>query len=421
MMLLAKLPRAVSPLISAFAVVTLFSVPSVHAGSRNSIGNIIGVGAAGALLNDAAKALGQKPQRPSGSPGSGSGSGSEPVKRNEDPDAAARAARQLAAIEENAEIERVQKMELERNVDLAIKAFLDKLIEWHNAINTGDRVRSTRGELNQVTAGQVKASIEEAYEKANLREFEKYSGELWTRDRLLVRIMRYATKNLRPYYEGVGAKGPSMDDLKDLFHKSAREAFAKALETGEIIGVSKSFDRFIRTIYEYTDSGGEDLTTRGMDGQYERLTSMAIEAVWRGDFGDGSAASLADGEGLDRQFLFRFRARRALYDCLSLTYPELMRGGGGTTTAAFTTTSAPTTSATPAAARGRVNPPPRSLSQAEQEALAGRVRTHVANVCQGNVPTILAKAKSGNIGPVSSREVGLPTGSTGSVPASDRR
>jgi hypothetical protein len=62
------------------------------------------------------------------------------------------------------------------------------------------------------------------------------------------------------------------------------------------------------------------------------------------------------------------------------------------------------------------------LSQAEQEALAGRVRTHVANVCQGNVPTILAKAKSGNIGPVSSREVGLPTGSMqGSVPASDRR
>jgi hypothetical protein len=28
-------------------------------------------------------------------------------------------------------------MELERNVDLAIKAFIDKLIEWHNAINTG--------------------------------------------------------------------------------------------------------------------------------------------------------------------------------------------------------------------------------------------------------------------------------------------
>ena len=117
------------------------------------------------------------------------------------------------------------------------------------------RVRATRGELNQVTAGQVKVSIEDAYEKANLREFEKYTGELWTRDRLLVRTLRYATKNLGPYFEGVGAKGPSMDDLKDLFAKSAHEVFAKALETNEIIGVSKSFDRFIRTIYEYSDTG----------------------------------------------------------------------------------------------------------------------------------------------------------------------
>jgi hypothetical protein len=61
---------------------------------------------------------------------------------------------------------------------------------------------------------------------------------------------------------------------------------------------------------------------------------------------------------------------------------------------------------------------PRSLTLAEQEALASKVRTHVANVCQGNVPTILAKAKSGNIGPVSSRESGL---ATGAIPAAERR
>ena len=60
----------------------------------------------------------------------------------------------------------------------------------------------------------------------------------------------------------------------------------------------------------------------------------------------------------------------------------------------------------------------RALTQSEQEALAGKVRTHVANVCQASVPTILAKAKSGNIGPVSSREAGMPTGA---LPASDRR
>jgi hypothetical protein len=411
MMLPAK-PIAVFPLSFAFIAALVAHAPGLEAKTRNTIGTIIGVGAAGALLNEAAKAMGQKPTRPAPS-SPGGASAPETGKRNDDPDAAGLAARQLAAIEENAEIERAKKMELERNVDLAIKAFIDKLIEWHNAINTGDRVRSTRGELNQVTAGQVKASIEEAYDKANLREFEKYSGELWTRDRLLVRIVRYATKNLRPYYEGVGAKGPSMDDLKDLFHKSAREAFAKALETGEIIGVSKSFDRFIRTIYENTDNAGENLSTRGMDGQYERLTSMAIDVVWRGDFADGGAASVADSDSLDRQFLFRYRSRRALYDCLSLTYPELMRGGGGTTTAAFTSTSP-----LPAVQRGKLSPGPRALTQLEQEALAGKVRTHVANVCQASVPTILAKAKSGNIGPVSSREAGMPTGA---LPASDRR
>ncbi|HEU0160122.1 MAG TPA: hypothetical protein VFR00_12440 [Hyphomicrobiaceae bacterium] len=410
-MLPAK-PIAIFPLTVAVCALALAGTGPVAAKTRNTIGTIIGVGAAGALLNEAAKAMGQKPTRPGGPAAPGTSSSGETGKRNEDPDAAARAARQLAAIEENGEIERAKKMELERNVDLAIKAFIDKLIEWHNAINTGDRVRSTRGELNQVTAGQVKASIEEAYDKANLREFEKYSGELWTRDRLLVRIMRYATKNLRPYYEGVGAKGPSMDDLKDLFHRSAREAFAKALETGEIIGVSKSFDRFIRTIYENTDNGSENLTTRGMDGQYERLTSVAIDVVWRNDFAAGAASS-ADSESLDRQFLFRFRSRRALYDCLSLTYPELLHGSGGTTTAAFTSSSA-----APSTERSRQSAAPRSLTLAEQEALAGKVRTHVANVCQGNVPTILAKAKSGNIGPVSSRESGL---ATGTIPAAERR
>jgi hypothetical protein len=198
MMLPAKpIAIAILPLTIAFCAAALGAAAPAAAKSRNTIGTIIGVGAAGALLNEAAKAMGQKPTRP-GPSGPGTSSNSETGKRNEDPDAAARAARQLAAIEENGEIERAKKMELERNVDLAIKAFIDKLIEWHNAINTGDRVRSTRGELNQVTAGQVKASIEEAYDKANLREFEKYSGELWTRDRLLVRIMRYATINLRP-------------------------------------------------------------------------------------------------------------------------------------------------------------------------------------------------------------------------------
>jgi hypothetical protein len=49
------------------------------------------------------------------------------------------------------------------------------------------------------------------------------------------------------------------------------------------------------------------------------------------------------------------------------------------------------------------------VSPAEQEALWQRVRSHIAKSCQGVMPTILAKAKSGGIGPVSSRESGLST------------
>jgi hypothetical protein len=135
MMLPAK-PIAIFPLTIGVCALALAGPGPAAAKTRNTIGTIIGVGAAGALLNEAAKAMGQKPTRP-GPSAPGTSSSSETGKRNEDPDAAARAARQLAAIEENGEIERAKKMELERNVDLAIKAFIDKLIEWHNAINTG--------------------------------------------------------------------------------------------------------------------------------------------------------------------------------------------------------------------------------------------------------------------------------------------
>src|SRR5690348_5283550 len=141
MMLPAK-PSYVLPLSFALIAALVAHAPALDAKTRNTIGTIIGVGAAGALLNEAAKAMGQKPTRPAPS-SPGGASAPEAGKRTEDPDAAGLAARQLAAIEENAEIERAKKMELERNVDLAIKAFIDKLIEWHNAINTGDRVRST--------------------------------------------------------------------------------------------------------------------------------------------------------------------------------------------------------------------------------------------------------------------------------------
>ena len=407
------------------AVVTACAMSATPAqAQRKIINGIIGMGAAGAILNGTAKGMNQdKPRSNRRSGGSGEDDGGESdrsSKKNDKPDAEANAriAKTLAVITvELDDIRRAEDMERERNVDSAIKSFLGALASGHEALlKQPDRgVRATRGEINQVTHGQVKISIETAYERANLQEFEKFTGEVWTRDRLLVRILHYAKKRLRPYFEGVGAKGPSMDDLKDLFQASARDVFAKALETSEIIGVSKSFDRFIRTIYENSDNASDSLWTTGADGKYEGVTSGAIEAVWQRDFVEkGPGAIVADTQGLDRQFLYRFRARRALYECLSMSYPDLVRGGS-TMTTGLKTSSAVTPQ------RG-LRVPTATVSPAEQEALWQKVRTHIGKTCQGTMPTILANAKSGAIGPVSSRESGLSAASfMGTVPVKDQR
>ena len=410
------------------ALVAAWSMSATPAQAQRKIMNgIIGMGAAGAILNNAAKGMEQGKPRSGSQNRRSKDEDGEPdrssSKKNEktDHEANARMAKTLAAIEaELIDIRRAEEMERERNVEIAIKAFVTALAAGHETLlNQRDRnVRATRGEINQVTAGQVKISIEAAYDRANLQEFEKFTGEVWTRDRLLVRILHYANKRLKPYFDGVGAKGPSMDDLKELFEKSAREVFTKALETSEIIGVSKSFDRFIRTIYENSDSATDGFWTTGADGKYERVTSGAINAVWQRDFVEkGSGAIVADTQGLDRQFLYRFRARRALYECLAVTYPELARGGGATMTTGLTTTSTVTPQ------RGGLRVPVSTVSPAEQEALWQRVRTHIGKTCQGTMPTILAKAKSGSIGPVSSRESGLSGGTFGDrvVPVGERQ
>ena len=182
-----------------------------HAGKRG-IGGIIGIGAAAVILNEAAKAMNKELRHSRGhrSRDADDDDGDNASGRHggPDPETAARIARQLYVLQkELEEIERAKQMERDRNVDMAVKEFINILIQRHKEINTGDSVRATRGELNQVTAGQVKVSIEDAYEKANLREFEKYTGELWTRDRLLVRTLRYATKNRAPTSKASAPRG----------------------------------------------------------------------------------------------------------------------------------------------------------------------------------------------------------------------
>jgi hypothetical protein len=115
-----------------------------------------------------------------------------------------------------------------------------------------------------------------------------------------------------------------MEDLKKVFVRVAREVYSRALEVSEVAGVSQSFDRFIRTIYEKSGKSNLHLWTDGADGKYERFVTAALGAVPRQKFIKEGASQAVDPLGLERQFKFRFRARRVIFDCLSSNYATLV-------------------------------------------------------------------------------------------------
>ncbi|MEQ1578071.1 MAG: hypothetical protein ABL894_10495 [Hyphomicrobium sp.] len=249
---------------------------------------------------------------------------------------AARAAKNLYRYrKEIQEQDKARVLERGRDVDQAIKDFISKLADLHLSLRKkkGADARIAQGTtVNEVTEGSVRNAIEAAYDKAGLNAFARMAGEMWTKDRLLVRIVDHSQSQLGGYFNGVGAQGPSMNDLKaDVFPKSASNVYGTALELSELIGVSHSYDRFVRTVYENVDPGKSNPLTNGGDSRYERFVTAAINSVPLQKFVKKSGAVSADAAGLERNFQFRFRARRTLYDCLSANVPKLMRQLGGTT------------------------------------------------------------------------------------------
>ncbi|MGO9173654.1 MAG: hypothetical protein ACLP7P_17070 [Rhodomicrobium sp.] len=231
----------------------------------------------------------------------------------------------FARQQEDLEKQRADQLEKQRNVDKAIDKFITTLKNYHSWLKEHGVSGST--EINQVTAGELRTSLEEAYRQGRLFEFERYAGELWTRDRLMVLTLRYAEEGLLPYFHGVGAKGPSVEEIRSLLAKSAREVHATALEVGEMVGVSLSYDRFIRTIYESSDRASEGYWKEGADTQYERAGTQMIDIIPREKF-INKATLEADSLGLEKQFLYRYRARRTLYDCLNSKYPAAVSNKG---------------------------------------------------------------------------------------------
>ncbi len=181
--------------------------------------------------------------------------------------------------------------------------------------------------MNQVTAGEIRRAVEDAYAKKELSRFERLANEMWTRDRLMVGIIDHAARQLGPYFKGIGVKGASMDNLRDVFLDSAATVYTRAFEISEIVGVSYSFDRFIHAIYENADLAGENLATVGNDGVYERLVSETINTKRGALFITDDNAQIGNKDGITQQFHYRFRARRQVYDCLAASYPSLLKSG----------------------------------------------------------------------------------------------
>ena len=269
--------------------------------------------------------------------GGGGGSSDEQDQRSKDKgqDASDNA---VLAYEAIAQMALNQNTEKSRNVANAITSFIGVLEAEHKTLrnNSSANVRASSGSnINQITEGEIKASVDKAYQEAHLTDFDTLAGELWTHDRLQVQILSEAEKLILPYFRGVGAKGPDMNNLQEVFKDAAIKVYARALELSEIVGVSRSFDHFIRTIYENSDQAPDGLWTVGADVQYERMITRVINEVDhayfianRLDIENQKAATLA--VRLSHQFDFRFRARRALYDCLAAGYVALLNRGQGT-------------------------------------------------------------------------------------------
>ena len=332
------------------------------------------------------------------------------------------------------ELVRAAKLEKGRNVSLAITTFIEDLKEKHKEIlKSNVNVSAATGlNINQVTVADLNRGIEEAYKEAKLNKFEKFAGELWTRDRLLVRVIRHAQTGLPPYFQGVGAKGPNMTELNELFTRSAREVYSKALEIAEVVGVSLSFDRFIRTMYENADRDDglwipdQNGRYEQPDGKYELIATALIDSESRETFIQDGAGLAADTSGLEKQFQYRYRARRALSDCLNAHYTEFLNGGPTGTGKTIETAYSGEKGAGGSGALGRIVPPSKGMVPEIARPVANnndargqrpttvitfdsggpawiRAQTFVNQFCRDPTLAVAIKARDRKIEPVSAR------------------
>ncbi len=220
--------------------------------------------------------------------------------------AAARLAEQRA---QAAEIELARQQDEKRDVSNAIQVFIDDLTDRQQKITGIKNVNAALNlNINQVTEAEIRRVVDAAYTRAGLAAFERFEAELWTKDRLTVRIIDEARKSLAQFFKGVGSKGPSLDDLARVFDITAADLHKSALETMELLGVGHSFERLINTIYENSDRSTQGFFEAGLDRRFEKL--------------EADVMSLKQEQAANsRNFLIAYRARRQFYDCMSNALP----------------------------------------------------------------------------------------------------
>lgn len=230
-----------------------------------------------------------------------------------------------------------------RNVDKAIAGFITDLTNWDADLralshsNSKMAVKaSTTGELTEVTEDEIRHLLDNAYRTKSLKIFE-VDGEIWTKQRLQVMIVNKARQALRPFYNGVGAKGPGVEQLARVFDDAAAQIYQFAMETNELLGVSNSFDRLSRTIYEATDESNPNQARSADDlskseDVVESFFNWALKvksAVVTTVSADGQPVSPEATQSVlvdDLSFALRYRARRTTFDCINFIYPKLTEG-----------------------------------------------------------------------------------------------
>lgn len=294
----------------------------------------------------------------------------------------------------------------ERDVDAAIVAFIDKLKSEHEALWANARSKAevaNLDEINAITEVDIRQSLDAAYLTNKLVAFDAFSAELWTRERLLVQVLREAMHRIEPYFDGIGAKGPTRADIETVLNQAAGAVYTRAFEVNELLGLAQSFDRFSRTIYERTDEADLQLASSAQkfvaaEDHFESFVSRELEVNRRKQAEAIQQALMQTSpdeqtvekvDMVDHEFIVRYRARRVLFDCLDRGYAEIVdpadHASGQTTDASLSSSAGGSNSVGGAGVNAQPAAGAAASSVEAEQDLGEKVSAYMRSVCSPSI------------------------------------